>query len=58
MEKAVVGQYTLAIVATIALAAINIWGVQNEAVNTALVGVITASAWGGFQRNTATSKAK
>lgn len=44
------GQYAIATVAMISLVAINIWGVDNETINTALIGAIAATTWGGVQR--------
>lgn len=48
--KGVISQYALAAMAIIALVVVNIWGKESEALTTALVSVITASLWGGVQR--------
>ncbi|HKY44755.1 MAG TPA: hypothetical protein VJM50_16810 [Pyrinomonadaceae bacterium] len=50
MNFAVLGHYGLAGLSVVALVAINIWGVENTVVNTALISVISATAWGGVQR--------
>lgn len=50
MNAAIVAHYGLAAAAIVALVAINIWGVENAVVNTALISVITAAGWGGVQR--------
>lgn len=48
--KGVVYQYILAVVAIVALVVVNIWGKESEALTTALISVISATIWGGWQR--------
>ena len=43
-------QYGLAALALIALVILNIWGNPNEGLTTALLTVISATVWGGIQR--------
>lgn len=43
-------QYGLAALALIALVVLNIWGSPNEALTTALITLISATVWGGLQR--------
>lgn len=50
MNPSVLAHYGLAALSVIALVAINVWGVDNAVVNTALISVISATAWGGVQR--------
>lgn len=48
--RGVVWQYVLAALSIVALVVINIWGRESEGLNTVLFGVITATTWGGLQR--------
>lgn len=48
--QGVVWQYVLAGLSIVALVVINIWGRESEALNAVLYSVISATVWGGVQR--------
>jgi len=47
---ATLAQYLLAALAMLSLVVLNIWGHPNEALNSALLVVISTTVWGGIQR--------
>lgn len=49
-------QYALAALALVALVVLNVWGKPDDALSTVLVSVISATVWGGLQRQSGIKK--